>query len=84
MPVGFAKAKEYYSPKYPSLQTEAFTKHGAIWWEPNIKISSKDYIEFKIANTNNTILNLFLEGINEEGLLLESNLKIPVSKIVLK
>ncbi|WP_334055867.1 hypothetical protein [Polaribacter sp. P097] len=84
LPVGFAKAKEYYSPKYPSLQTEAFTKHGAIWWEPNIKISSKDYIEFKIANTNNTILNLFLEGINEEGLLLESNLKIPVSKIVLK
>jgi hypothetical protein len=79
LPVGFSKAKKYYNPKYPSSQTDAFKKHAAIWWKPSINIAPNSFVEFRIAHNKEKVINLFLEGINNEGLLHESKQKVIIN-----
>ena len=80
LPVGFSEAKEYYSPKYPSLKDTSYLQYGAIWWEPNITIEPNAKVEFYIADKAQKSLSLFVEGINENGDLIEKRVVEVINK----
>lgn len=67
LPVGFSKTKEYYSPRYPSINSSSLMEFAAIWWEPNVVIEPMATKEFKIDNMQAGSFLIFYEGINTEG-----------------
>lgn len=72
---GFSTSKEYYSPLFNSYQTDAFQNYGAIKWFPDLKSNSIGIIEFKIPNYS-LDLNLFIEGMSENGSLYSELIQI--------
>ena len=70
--VGFASAKEYYTPKYPSYSNEVYINYGAIFWKPNISIDSNNSMEFSIPRNNQKEMKLFIEGITSKGNLIST------------
>ncbi|WP_157812231.1 hypothetical protein [Polaribacter sp. ALD11] len=65
---GYAIEKEYYQPSYVSFHTDFYKKYGAIFWKPRIKIDDvENSSSFKIPNTNQKYMKIFLEGITSTG-----------------
>lgn len=70
LPVGFAKEKEYYEPKYPSLLNNTYKYYGAIFWKPNITITPNSSIDIRISKHLQKNINVYIEGITEDGKLI--------------
>lgn len=67
---GYSKQKEYYSPNYDKLNYEAYSQYGVIYWEPMIKENKKGELVFKIPNYKSGKINIYIEGMTEDGSLI--------------
>ncbi|CAM1343917.1 hypothetical protein [Tenacibaculum amylolyticum] len=76
VPVGFATAKEYYNPKYPSFTDATYQKYGAIFWNPNISIAPNGKLDFNIPTNMQKHINIYIEGISESGKLISKKIII--------
>jgi hypothetical protein len=64
---GYAPTKEYYAPKYRSYNNSLFTKFGAIQWLDDIFLDQDGQGSFKILNTMQPGVKLFIEGMTTKG-----------------
>ncbi|MEH6534802.1 MAG: hypothetical protein V7719_00305 [Psychroserpens sp.] len=71
-PLTFDEEKEFYTPKYQFYNTTFFNEYGTIDWKPNLKVGKDGIISFKIKNSDNQTINLYINGIvNDNGLVSE-------------
>ena len=84
LPIGFAKPKEYYNPKYPSTTLKSFLEYGAIWWQPNITIDPNSKLEVKIDTLNEDFFEIHLEGISNKGKFIITSKEFDLLNSVLK
>lgn len=66
----FTRPKEFYRPKYLSLENENFLNYGLIYWEPQLKTNALGEAIFTIPNDNLSDFIVFIEGMGEDGTLL--------------
>lgn len=71
---GFSPSKEFYTPKYSSYSSQAFSDYGSIGWFPEVSLEEGNS-ELKIFNTRLPI-KLFIEGMTEEGALISEEVVI--------
>ena len=64
---GYTPTKEYYAPKYRSYTSPLFSKFGAIQWLDDIFLDQDGLGSFKILNTMQPEIKLFIEGMTENG-----------------
>lgn len=64
---GFSDTKEYYSPLYNRLNQDGFKDYGVLNWTPNITKSANGELSFKIPNYYYDTINLYIEGMGEDG-----------------
>ncbi|WP_417291267.1 hypothetical protein [Corallibacter sp.] len=70
--IGFSMPKKYYSPFYNKAQEETFSKIGVLHWLPNLKPNKREEFVFKIPNYYYESINLYIEGMNEDGSLIST------------
>ena len=73
---GFTEDKEYYTPKYKSYSSDAFTKLGHIFWNPKINIKENESYKFKIPNTLTDKIVLYIEGMSTDGYLISEEIEL--------
>ncbi|WP_353778084.1 hypothetical protein [Winogradskyella sp. 3972H.M.0a.05] len=66
--IGFASAKEQYTPKYLAYDTSFFKYLGDIDWIPNMTIDTTS-ATFTIKNTNTEAITFYIEGMSADGTL---------------
>ncbi len=66
-PLTFSRAKTFYTPKYRFYTTAFFKEYGVMGWKPKVKVDNNGKASFKIFNTNNDHIKIFIEGIDDEG-----------------
>lgn len=64
---GYAPTKEYYAPKYKNYTSSLFAKFGTIQWLADIYLDQDGLGSFKILNTMQPEIKLFIEGMTEKG-----------------
>ncbi|WP_104734643.1 hypothetical protein [Hanstruepera ponticola] len=76
--IGFSIAKNYYSPAYDKTKQEIFAKYGVLNWIPNLSNDENGFFIFKIPNYYYDSINLYIEGICEDGSLISKthNIKL--------
>ncbi len=67
---GFEAPKQFYMPEYSFYQTESFKQTGTIGWFSNVKISAGKSTDLQIFDTGLKDITLFIEGIAEDGTLI--------------
>lgn len=67
---GYASQKEFYNPLYDIENNETYLDYGVIHWNPSIKTNQDGDIHFAIPNTKLEGVNLYIEGMGEDGILL--------------
>lgn len=65
--IGFASAKAFYAPKYNSYNNSTFLNYGVIGWFPNIELIQNKSSIIKFLNTQTKSINLYIEGVAENG-----------------
>ncbi|MFD2434709.1 hypothetical protein ACFSO9_14955 [Mesonia maritima] len=75
--VGFAPDKEFYTPRYASYTSDIYENYGAIDWFPNMQLEDGQ-ISFKIENTIQKSILLFIEGMTEEGDLISQTIEVEI------
>lgn len=73
---GFSLNKEFYAPKYSSYTGGTFKEFGVIDWISDISLENNGTANFKILNTMQTQISLFIEGITVDGNLISEEIKI--------
>ncbi|MEP2279369.1 hypothetical protein [Maribacter sp.] len=75
---GFEPVKKFYTPKYTSYLSNEFENFGTIHWVPELKTNENGIATFKILNTLQNNINIYIEGMSTEGDLIsaEQSLKI--------
>lgn len=73
---GFSIDKEFYAPRYSSYTSNAFKDYGVIGWFSNINLDEKGKASFKVFNTLQPNLRIFIEGMNASGNLISEELLI--------
>jgi hypothetical protein len=63
IPLTFTSPKKFYTPKYTYYRSNFFQNYGVIGWEPKLKIDGDGNLNFKIPDTGNERLKLFIEGV---------------------
>ncbi|CAM1343918.1 hypothetical protein [Tenacibaculum amylolyticum] len=76
IPIGFATAKEYYNPKYPSYTDTTYQKYGAIFWNPNISIAPNGKLDFNIPTNMQKNITMYIEGISISGKLISKQVTL--------
>lgn len=76
LPVGFAKAKEYYAPRYPSYKEDSYLNYGAIFWKPGIEIEANSTLEFTIPKNEQETMLVYFEGVDETGNLISEEVTL--------
>ncbi|RRQ47490.1 hypothetical protein DZC72_17275 [Maribacter algicola] len=66
---GFSPVKEFYVPKYASLNNTSFHNFGTIDWQPNLEIDKNGSTSFTFNHLNIERIKIFIEGIGEGGIL---------------
>jgi len=74
---GFEVPKQFYMPEYSFYQTDSFKQIGTIGWFSNMKMDANDSLNLKIFDTGLKKLMLYIEGISEDGKLI--NIEKPIS-----
>nr|WP_321221153.1 hypothetical protein [uncultured Psychroserpens sp.] len=67
IPLSFSKPKKFYTPIYSTYLNKFYENYGVIDWFPNITIEDNNTLEFKILDTKNKQIKLFIEGIANDG-----------------
>ena len=70
MKKGFEVPKKYYMPEYAFYQTESFQQVGTIAWFSNVTLEAGETVELPIFDTGLKSYKLFIEGIAEDGSLI--------------
>lgn len=73
---GFARNKEFYAPQYRSYTDDRFREYGVIDWKNNISLDEKGNASFKILNTLQNEVDLFIEGMTIDGKLISEKISI--------
>ena len=73
---GFTEDKEYYTPKYKSYRSDAFTRLGHIFWTPKINLKENETYTFKIPNTLTDKIVLYIEGMSTDGYLISEEIEL--------
>lgn len=69
MNFGFSVAKKYYSPLYNKFENESFNNLGVLNWLPNLTQNENGTFVFKIPNYFYDSINLYIEGMSNDGYL---------------
>ena len=75
---GFSDAKEYYTPFYNKFDNDNFNKMAVLNWIPNLTADSQGEIAFKIPNYFYDDVNLYIEGMSEDGSLFSEIITISI------
>ena len=75
---GFSVNKEFYAPKYSSYTNDTFKNYGVIDWFSNLSIEDNGTASFKILNTMQPQVNLYIEGMTVDGKLISEILEVPI------
>ncbi len=73
---GFSINKEFYAPKYTSYSNEAFGNYGVIDWISDLSLKPNGTASFKVLNTMQPQISLFIEGLTIDGNLISEEIKI--------
>lgn len=73
---GFAREKKFYAPKYTSYSNDTFKEFGVIDWISNLSLDQKGIASFKIFNTMQSQISLFVEGVTVDGNLISEVIEI--------
>ena len=76
---GFARDKEFYTPQYRSYTDDLFIDYGVIDWKNNISLNNEGNASFKILNTLQNKVDLFIEGITVDGKLISENITLELN-----
>ena len=71
---GFATEKEFYAPKYTSYTSGFFEEYGVIDWLPSFSLNEKN--SFKILNTLQPEIELYIQGMTMNGALISERIKL--------
>ncbi|TKS55885.1 hypothetical protein [Mesohalobacter halotolerans] len=64
---GFEPPKRFYMPEYAFFKTESFQQVGTIAWFSNVVVQKGESLELDILDTGLYKMNLYIEGIGEDG-----------------
>jgi len=67
---GFEPQKDFYTPKYKFFNTPVFEQSGTIAWFPEVSLEVGETIKLAILDTKQKNIKLFIEGITEDGSLI--------------
>ena len=67
IPLKFDDDKTFYTPKYQHYNSRFFNEYGTLDWFPKMRFNDKGELDLKIFNTNSNEINLYIEGISEDG-----------------
>ena len=73
---GFTKNKEFYAPKYASYQHEIYQKYGVMDWKPALSIDENGNTSFKVLNTAQQSVKLYIEGLSADGHIISEEILI--------
>ncbi|MDX1604344.1 MAG: hypothetical protein R3209_14840, partial [Salinimicrobium sediminis] len=76
---GFSTNKEFYSPKYNSYSNKNFRDYGVIHWDSDFIIEPNGHNILKIFNVLQPNVNLYIEGMNADGMLFSEVLTVPLT-----
>lgn len=76
---GFARDKEFYTPQYRSYTDDLFNNYGVIDWKNNISLNENGKASFKILNTLQNKVDLFIEGMTVDGKLISENITLKLN-----
>ena len=76
---GFARDKEFYTPQYRSYTDNLFIDYGVIDWKNNISLNDDGKATFKILNTLQKKVDLFIEGMTVDGKLISENITLELN-----
>ena len=79
---GFEPSKQFYMPEYKFFNTRAFEQVGTIGWFSDVTIRSNESINLKVLDTGLDKLTLYIEGIAEDGTLINVEKSINVSDLM--
>ena len=68
--------KEFYAPKYSSYTNDTFKNYGVIDWISDLSIQDNGAANFKILNTMQPQVTLFIEGMTVDGNLISETLQV--------
>ena len=77
---GFSVPKEYYTPNYLNTSSDTFLKFGTISWIPNLNTNETGELIFKIPNYSSETINLYIEGMSNDGSLWSKRETINLAK----
>ncbi|MEM5563535.1 hypothetical protein WNY78_00395 [Psychroserpens sp. AS72] len=66
-PQSFSVSKKFYTPTYSSYLNDFYQNYGVIDWFPKCNSSDNGILKFKILDTKNKDIKLFIEGIANDG-----------------
>ena len=67
VPLSFEAPKRFYAPKYEDYSGEFFKAFGVIDWYGKCTLADDDTIKLKIKNTKSDKINIYIEGIANDG-----------------
>jgi hypothetical protein len=79
---GFEPVKQFYNPEYKFFNTRAFQQVGTIGWFSDINVQANETISLKILDTDLDKFTLYIEGIAEDGTLINIKKPMDISEIV--
>jgi hypothetical protein len=66
-PLTFSSSKKFYVPSYKNYNSTFFKEYGTLAWLPDVKPNHNGILDFKIYNTYTSSLNLYIEGVLNDG-----------------
>ncbi|MBS3739620.1 MAG: hypothetical protein KGY51_11615 [Psychroflexus sp.] len=76
---GFEPVKQFYMPEYKFFNTKAFQQVGTIAWFSDVKVQANESINFKVLDTGLDKFTLYIEGIAEDGSLINIKKSVDLS-----
>jgi len=76
---GFARNKEFYVPQYRSYNDKLFEKYGVIDWKNEISLNKNGKTSFKILNTLQKEVILYIEGMTIDGKLISEKQTVEIN-----
>lgn len=74
---GFSLNKEFYAPKYASYTNDLFKEYGVIDWVSDLSFKQNGTASFKVLNTIQPEILLYIEGLTVDGYLISEEINIP-------
>lgn len=78
-PLAFATPKKFYAPVYSYYRSKFFQNYGVIDWYSDIKLNDKGQLVFKVKDTTNDEIKIFIEGVGNFGTFLVTNKLITIN-----